>query len=270
MLEMHNQILSIPAMKMINFSKKIDINNKGFSNIEKISFKSLNQWDFNMDKESYEACIYTVTKEMLIEKIISINYGSLSGEIINWGNEGGISHVRRFLVPLINENIGVKDSFLIGNLTWEELFLDAFRKAIAFLRDKYGDSIFDWKWGVLHTTNHTHPLSSEFQEYSDILNPKKVPASGDNDTPLAGSYDRNFKVSAASVNRYAHDISNWENSRWIVPLGASGNPGSKHYFDQLELWANGETIPQLWNWNEIKNNNETIQILTSKKLSKFQ
>ena len=52
MLEMHNQILSIPAMKMINFSKKININNKGFSDIEKISFKSLNQWDFNMDKES--------------------------------------------------------------------------------------------------------------------------------------------------------------------------------------------------------------------------
>ena len=102
------------------------------------------------------------------------------------------------------------------------------------------------------------------------MNPKKVPASGDGDTPLAGSYDRNFKVSAASVNRYAHDINNWENSKWIVPLGSSGNPGSKHYFDQLELWANGETIPQLWNWKEIKNNSETLQILTSKKLSKFQ
>ena len=270
MLEMHNQIISIPAKKMINFSKKISINNKGFSELEKISFNSLIQWDFNMDKESYEACIYTVTKEMLIEKIISINYGSLSEEVINWRNEGGISHVRRFLVPLINESIGDKDSFLINGLSWEELFLDSFRKAIEFLKDKFGDSIFDWKWGALHTTNHTHPLSSEFHEYSEILNPKKVPASGDGDTPLAGSYDRNFKVSAASVNRYAHDINNWENSKWIVPLGSSGNPGSKHYFDQLELWANGETIPQLWNWKEIKNNSETLQILTSKKLSKFQ
>ena len=270
MLEMHNQIISIPAKKMINFSKKISINNKGFSELEKISFNSLIQWDFNMDKESYEACIYTVTKEMLIEKIISINYGSLSEEVINWRNEGGIFHVRRFLVPLINESIGDKDSFLINGLSWEELFLDSFRKAIQFLKDKFGDSIFDWKWGALHTTNHTHPLSSEFHEYSEILNPKKVPASGDGDTPLAGSYDRNFKVSEASVNRYAHDINNWENSKWIVPLGSSGNPGSKHYFDQLELWANGETIPQLWNWKEIKNNSETLQILTSKKLSKFQ
>ena len=230
MLEMHNQIISIPAKKMINFSKKININNKGFSDIEKISFNSLIQWDFNMDKESYEACIYTVTKEMLIEKIISINYGSLSEEVINWRNEGGISHVRRFLVPLINESIGDKDSFLINGLSWEELFLDSFRKAIEFLKDKFGDSIFDWKWGALHTTNHTHPLSSEFHEYSDILNPKKVPASGDGDTPLAGSYDRNFKVSAASVNRYAHDINNWENSKWIVPLGSSWKSRVKTLF----------------------------------------
>ena len=39
--------------------------------------------------------------------------------------------------------------------------------------------------------------------------------------------------------------------RWIVPLGSSGNPGSKNYYDQLDLWAEGETIPQIWNWEEI-------------------
>ena len=94
--------------------------------------------------------------------------------------------------------------------------------------------------------------ASEFKEYIDILNPKKIAASGDGDTPLAGSFDKNYQIVAASVNRYAHDPNNWENSRWIVPLGSSGNPGSKNYSDQLEIWANGETIPQLWNWDEIR------------------
>ncbi len=266
MLEMHNQKISIPANKIINFSKKIIIDNLGFSDLENISFKSLNEWDFSMDKDSYQACIYSVTKENLVAKIISINYGALSEEIVNWNNDGGVSHVRRFLVPLINENIGIKDNFLINNLSWEELFIDSFRQAISFLQSKFGKNILDWKWGKLHTTNHVHPLSSEFDKYSDLLNPKKVAASGDGDTPLAGSFDKNFKVSAASVNRYAHDPNNWENSRWIVPLGSSGNPGSKHYFDQLDLWANGETIPQLWNWDEIKQNCETQQKLISKKV----
>jgi penicillin amidase len=65
-----------------------------------------------------------------------------------------------------------------------------------------------------------------------------------------------------SVNRYIHDPSDWRNSRWIVPLGASGHPGSKHYADQIELWADVETIPQLWAWEDIESDVETHQILT--------
>ena len=131
------------------------------------------------------------------------------------------------------------------------------------MEKKFGSILSDWKWGELHTTNHEHPLSSEFAEYAQTLNPKKVQASGDGDTPLAGSYDKNFNVIAASVNRYAHDPNNWENSRWIVPLGSSGNPGSEHYYDQLDLWSNGETIPQMWNWSDIEKESISCLLYTS-------
>ena len=263
MLEMHNQKFSIPAEKMIIFLRTLHMTDINFSEIETNSFEALTSWNFEIDKESFEACIYLVMKEKLIEKIISLNYGSLSDEIINWNNVGGVSHVRRFLAPLINENIGLENSFLIGNSSWKDLLVNSFIDAVSFLNEKFGNDISDWKLGKLHTTNHIHPLSSEFNEYSEILNPKKVAASGDGDTPLAGSYDKNFKVTAASVNRYAHDPSNWENSRWIVPLGSSGNPGSNHYYDQLELWADGKTIPQLWNWDQIKKRSTFQKIIKS-------
>ena len=261
MLQMHNQTLSIPAKKIISFSKNINIKDIKFSEIENSSFHYLNNWDRKMDKESFEASIYSVTREKLLEKIISINYGSLADEIINWKNIGGVSHVRRFLVPLLNENIGDPKSFLINDSSWEDLFINSFREAVSFLEKKFGSTLSDWKWGKLHTTNHEHPLSSEFAEYAEILNPKKVQASGDGDTPLAGSYDKNFNVTAASVNRYAHDPNNWENSRWIVPLGSSGNPGSEHYYDQLDLWSNGETIPQMWNWSDIEKESISQKLL---------
>ena len=261
MLQMHNQTLSIPAKKIISFSKNINIKDIKFSEIENSSFHYLNNWDRKMDKESFEASIYSVTREKLLEKIISINYGSLADEIINWKNIGGVSHVRRFLVPLLNENIGDPKSFLINDSSWEDLFINSFREAVSFLVKKFGSTLSDWKWGKLHTTNHEHPLSSEFVEYAEILNPKKVQASGDGDTPLAGSYDKNFNVTAASVNRYAHDPNNWENSRWIVPLGSSGNPGSEHYYDQLDLWSNGETIPQMWNWSDIEKESISQKLL---------
>ncbi len=157
------------------------------------------------------------------------------------------------MLPLINEHLGDNKSFLIEkSSSWDELFIKSLKKAITFLISRFGENIQEWKWGNLHKTNHQHPLSSIFTDHAIFLNPKKVPASGDGDTPFAGSSDKNYNVVAASVNRYAHDPSNWNNSRWIVPLGSSGNPGSKHYSDQLEIWASGDTIPQLWDWDEIK------------------
>ena len=44
--------------------------------------------------------------------------------------------------------------------------------------------------------------------------------------------------------------------------GASGHPGSPHYADQAELWAEVEFIPQLWDWDEVEEKAESRQILT--------
>jgi penicillin amidase len=255
MLEMHNQKFSIPAEKMISYCKSMNLSENKLSKLEKEGIDTLYKWDFLMDKHSSGASIYIVTKEKIIEEIIKLNYANLAEETIQWKNYGAVSHVRRFLTPLINEHFGDDKSFLLNKKdNWKNLFENSFKEAISFLELKFGNNIKEWKWGNLHKTNHQHPLSSIFEKYSKTLNPKKVSASGDNDTPLAGSYDKNYNVIAASVNRYAHDPSKWENSRWIVPLGSSGNPGSENYYDQLDLWANGETIPQIWDWNEIKKN----------------
>ncbi len=87
---------------------------------------------------------------------------------------------------------------------------------------------------------------------------------GDADTPLAGAYSQVDRYTSVlmSVNRYIHDPADWRRSRWIVPLGASGHPGSRHYADQATLWADVETIPQLWEWEDIVADAEAQQLLT--------
>jgi penicillin amidase len=96
-----------------------------------------------------------------------------------------------------------------------------------------------------------------------LLDPPSLPVHGDADTPLAGSFPpgQDYIVTGLPVNRYLHDPSDWTNSRWIVPLGASGHPGSPHYADQAGLWANVEYIPQLWDWDQIIAEAETRQRL---------
>ena len=87
---------------------------------------------------------------------------------------------------------------------------------------------------------------------------------GDSDTPQAAGYSfESYLVSGMSVARYVFDTHNWDNSKWVVPLGSSGHPGSKHYSDQSTIWGDVELIPMLYSWESILQSAETTQMLTS-------
>ncbi|MER7403098.1 penicillin acylase family protein [Streptomyces sp. NPDC000070] len=81
--------------------------------------------------------------------------------------------------------------------------------------------------------------------------------SGDHDCVLCtsgvpGLTDRAARGPAA---RYVWDLARRENSRWVVPLGASGAPGSPHHRDQLPLWLAGDLVPVVTDWTLL--NKET-------------
>ncbi len=52
--------------------------------------------------------------------------------------------------------------------------------------------------------------------------------------------------------RYVWDLARREDSRWVVPFGASGDPGSPHHRDQLSLWLGGELVPVVTDWALLK------------------
>ena len=68
-------------------------------------------------------------------------------------------------------------------------------------------------------------------------------------------------MTGLSVARYAFDLADWDNSRWIIPLGASGHPGSPHYADQTPVWAAIQTIPMLYDWDKVGAQAEAYQEL---------
>ena len=83
--------------------------------------------------------------------------------------------------------------------------------------------------------------------------------SGDGDTPHSASYNAAdpFTVTGTSVARYVFDAADWDNSRWVVPLGASGHPGSRHYADQRPIWADDDVVPMLYTWPAVEAAAET-------------
>ena len=82
-------------------------------------------------------------------------------------------------------------------------------------------------------------FAAEFPELAERLSPPPVAVGGDGDTVQAASISAGggYTVSGTSVTRFVFDLSDWRRSAWVVPLGASGHPGSPHYADQSAAWA---------------------------------
>ncbi|MEV7606586.1 penicillin acylase family protein [Paenarthrobacter sp. NPDC089322] len=104
-------------------------------------------------------------------------------------------------------------------------------------------------WGERHTVLPVHVLPAGL----GISSPT-TPLSGDTGCVLCteslpGVEDRSFR---GPVARYVWDLSDRASSRWIVPFGAAGKPDAPHFADQLPLWAAGDLIPVVTDWNLLR------------------
>ena len=107
-------------------------------------------------------------------------------------------------------------------------------------------------WGETHQPRFQHPLSPSIQAAARF-DPPSFPIGGDGDTVMAiglvpaagpaGTY--------GALCRYVIDVGAWDNSRWAVFGGASGDPGSPHYGDQTATWAACEMVPMRYAWPGI-------------------
>ena len=222
-------------------------------------------WDCRMDRDSVAATIYAALRAAWLEEVLRTALGPFADEAIGTDGigRGGPTHALLLYDRAVRAMAANDPAPLPPGQTWPELMETALQSAVADLSRRLGDDVHTWQWGTLHRTRPRHPLSRAFPDCAELLNPPQLPAGGDGDTPQQGGSwtpDR-FVLTSLSVNRYIHDPADWRRSRWIVPLGASGHPGSPHYADQAPLWADVETVPQLWEWDDIEAAAETRQQL---------
>jgi penicillin amidase len=95
-----------------------------------------------------------------------------------------------------------------------------------------------WRWSDVHQAPRVHPLAGPFPG---------LPMGGDADTIQAAGYGWRpgspFSVVGLSVYRQVIDFGAARPGSFIVPGGASGDPRSAHFADQLPRWAAHERIP---------------------------
>ena len=145
--------------------------------------------------------------------------------------------------------------------TRTEILEKSFQESISALEKQLGNEVNSWSWNRVHTLEHQHPLG-QVAALRGIFNVGPFEVSGSKevinnlDFPFTDS--GKYTVNAGPSTRRVIDFSDIENSMSILPTGQSGNPFSKHYNDQAEMYATGK-------FRKMKMNREEI-IKTSTKL----
>lgn len=223
----------------------------------------LQKWDGVMAPDSVAATIYAVYREQLLRAVLEPLLGSLAREALGGGLYGALmplSQLRERLLTMLQAD---DRTLLPAGEDWPSLMATALARTVAWLRQELGDDPQAWQWARLHRTAPRHPLCAVFPELAGWLNPPAVAIGGDGDTVQAASISPStgYTVGSTSVARFVFDLSDWQRSAWVVPLGASGHPGSPHYADQAAAWGAIQLYPMLYDWEQIGAAAETSQHL---------
>jgi penicillin amidase len=137
---------------------------------------------------------------------------------------------------------------------WPAEMADALSVVVKELRTRLGDEPQSWAWGRARQLTLRHMLERR-PPLDRIYNIGPVPCGGDANTlnqaaalPLDSMGNPCFIASL----RMVVEVGAWENARFILPGGQSGNPFSAHYADQFPLWRRGEGIPIAWSDEAVR------------------
>ncbi len=97
-------------------------------------------------------------------------------------------------------------------------------------------------WADAHRASFNHPLGTAAAPFRWLFNRGPVPLSGDTYTVNRTSFNRlePFAVWEIPSWRQLFDVGQWDDARVVLPAGQSGHPLSPYYFDQNELWRQGQ------------------------------
>lgn len=116
----------------------------------------------------------------------------------------------------------------------------AFHSALDELAIRLGSDMSAWKWGRLHTLCQAHYLSGR-GDLGALLDHIKLPMSGDGTTICAAYPNAEWIAYLGAGNRMVADLGDPGMGLWMIDAaGASAQPGSVHYYDQLEPWNQGQ------------------------------
>ncbi|MFH7018931.1 penicillin acylase family protein [Flavobacterium sp. FlaQc-47] len=236
-----------------------NINIASLSSKEKEVITVLKSWKGTNNLEDVAPTIYNKWVYLYLKNTFEDEMGE-----DNFNLFLGLSVGKQIIARQIeNENSVWWDNIKTKNVkeTRSEIVSKSFHESVIALQKQLGNEITDWKWEKVHTVEHEHPLGkiAALRKLFDV-GPFAAPGSNEviNNQFFGLTNEGKYYIKGGPSTRRIVDFSDIENSWSILPTGQSGNPFSKHYSDQAEMYNAGK-------FRKMKLNKEEI-VKTSTKL----
>ena len=136
-----------------------------------------------------------------------------------------------------------------------EILTQSFKNAVSSLENQLGSNVNHWQWKKVHKVEFQHPIG-KVKMFRKFFNVGTFSIAGTNEVIdnqlFIYTDDAEISVKGGPSTRRIIDFSDIENSWSILPTGQSGNPMSKHYEDQSEMFVNGKFRKMKLNKKEIE------------------
>lgn len=200
----------------------------------------LADWDGNLAPESVAGAIYHVLRRELVRHVGRDLPPALRNYLLGQGTDAVVAAVSAFHHRASSYLLGYLNA--LNDAEEAAAVLDA---ALAELCRQLGNDPAYWQWGRLHTISFPHPIGLASPALDRLLGLSRgpFPIGGDADTVAQTGLDpwHLYTASTYTVSyRQLVDVGDWDRTRFILPSGQSGHPGSMHYSDMLGLWRRGE------------------------------
>lgn len=236
------------------------IEGNSFTQLETAAINMLKNWDgdnqlTDIAPTIYHGFIYQYLKNTFADELDKVSFEMFLKT----------HFFKRLEAPfLYNESIWYDNIATAEKETRKDILLKSFKEAIAKLDVKLGSNINDWTWNKVHTLEHPHPIGQVemLRSYFNV-GPFEIAGTREVINNLGYLYDESgdYKVLFGPSTRRVVDFSDIENSMSILPTGQSGNPFSKHYDDQAEMYVQGKFRKMMLNHEEIKKTAKNTLIL---------
>ena len=204
---------------------------------------AISETKFEMNKDSSGAAAWAVfyknfAEQTFEELVVTDNLGN---EIsLQPGNSDSTSEIFRALLKdpnhILWDDINTPQKENLTDILERALLLADERIVELFDTDDYDK----WSWGELHTITYPTNLLGEagIPILTNLVNIGPVEAGGSsfaiNSTDWG--FGEDFTIGSYPSMRMVVDLSDFDNSRTILPSGQSGHVMSKYYDDQVENW----------------------------------